>query len=244
MSSEPSFDQATFANITAAFGPTSPEPTSSGSSPRWYRGAHGGAPVWLGLLVRGGIKGITFAASLGGRPAYLTIRDRRTTSLVGTPEVRTGDPRFDGAFVVGGWPKEVIVEALDGPARDWLLATWGGADPQITTERDRIELFRSLATFGGSLGVGSEAAPTPEELSGWASAVLRLSQAVTASFDRAHAAIAASGGPAAAAAWVDAQRAIEAAQGRALRRFRLYVFGGVGLFALLVLAAIALVVLR
>jgi hypothetical protein len=154
--------------------------------------------------------------------------------------VRTGDARFDEAFLVSGWPAEAIVAALDADTRAWLLSTYAGRDPQVMTENNRVGLFRSLATFSGGLGVPPEAAMPPAELAFWLDVVCRLADGLVAGFDRAHAAIAQVRGPDAAAAWAQAQAAAFQTRDRARARLRLFVAAGLVAFSCALLAAIAL----
>ena len=235
------FDQRQLANIEQVFGPTVAENTRDERGPWWLRGQYRGQPVWLGLATSGSIKGIDFAAPLGGRLIRLSIHDRRTTSIYGSPEVRTGDPRFDAEFLVNGWPAEAITAALDEPTRQWLLSTYTGKDPQIVTEVGRVQIFRSLATFSGSLGVGEEQAMPPAELAYWMDTMARLAAGLVGAFDQTQATIARERGPAAAQAWVQAQIAAFDAQRQARSAFRAKVLGGLLLFCILLLAAIALV---
>jgi hypothetical protein len=111
------FDQRQLANIAQVVGPTIAENAREELGPWWLRVSYRGQPVWLGLLTSGSIEGIDFAVPLAGRPLYLSISDRRTTTIVGAPEVRTGDPRFDAEFIVAGWPAEVLTAALDEATR-------------------------------------------------------------------------------------------------------------------------------
>jgi hypothetical protein len=222
-------------------GPTIAENAREELGPWWLRGSYRGQPVWLGLLTSGSIEGIDFAVPLAGRPLYLSISDRRTTTIVGAPEVRTGDPRFDAEFIVAGWPAEVLTAALDEATRHWLLSAYAGRDPQIATRAGRVQIFRSLATFSGSLGVSEEQAMPPAEIAYWLDAIGRLAAGLVGAFDQAHATIARQHGPAAAQAWVQAQVAAFATRDRARALFRMWVLGGVALFSVLVLVVIALV---
>ena len=56
------------------------------------------------------------------RPVRFRLRPRKAAAgrrIRG--EVRTGDPAFDRAFLVTGTPHEVVLAALDGPTRAWIL---------------------------------------------------------------------------------------------------------------------------
>ena len=238
------FDRQQLANIEHVVGPPTAENQPGEHGPWWLRGSLRGRPVWLGLLTRGTIRGIDFAASLAGRPIHLSIRDRRRTTILGVPEVRTGDPRFDEEFLVSGWPAEVIAAALDADVRGWLLATCAGKDPQVSTRENRVQLFRSLATFSAGLGVPPEAAMPPAEIGHWLDVVGRLADSLVAAFDRSYAALAHERGAAVAQAWAQAQVDAFGALGRSRARFRFVVLGGVLTFCAALLGAIVLIATR
>jgi hypothetical protein len=236
------FDQRQLANIEQVVGPTTQQNARNDIGPWWLLGRYRDQPVWLGLHTKGAIIGIDFAIPLGGRPMHVSIADRRTTSVVGTPEIRTGDGRFDAEFIVSGWPAEVITASLDEATRHWLLSTYGGKDPQIRTEFGRVQIFRSLATFSGSLLVSEEESMAPAEIAYWIEAMGRVAASLVATFDHVHATIARERGPAAAQAWVQTQVAAFAARDQALAAFRFWVFGGLAVF--IVLVGIVILVLR
>jgi hypothetical protein len=232
-----------FGSLEQAIGKGPIEPFHVGGDACWRLvGAYRGRPVRVNVLSDGGIlQAIVFTAPLGDRPITLMVHDRARTTILGVPEVRTGDPEFDRVYLVNGLPAEVLAEALDPATRGWIVGTFGERDPGIETEKGFVAVAVRLRVMEGAWAVPRGRVMPPAEIAEWLDAMHGLGDRLTSVYDRRRAAIAASQGEAAAQAWTSGHAAAMAARETRRTRIRLAllaIFVGLPVFA--ALGAIAL----
>ena len=148
--------------------------------------------------------GVTLAVPLLGRPIAVVMESARSR-VSGLPEVRVEDAELARRYRVVGSPPQAVAEALDEPTRRWLVQLAGAGAPEITTRGDFLvfyfpkELLKSPAAGGAP---GPPATFSPQLLGFYLQTAVRMTDALIRSFDREHALVAQTQGPAAAQAWL------------------------------------------
>jgi hypothetical protein len=165
--------------------------------------------------------------------------------------VRTGDAEWDARFVAFGSPREVLLDLLDTVTRRWMLDFYGpmpdglfkplSIDPNIRTEAGYLLFHKHLRKVHGMSAIRSGYVPSPDELREWLEIAIGLADRACAAFDRAHAAIAAVHGPAAAAGFVAEHRGAMDARTERRRKLRTIIYLVIG--ALVVLPILFVVLL-
>jgi hypothetical protein len=192
----------------------------------WPFKAHYLGHDWLVVVHtdRSVLCGLSLGAWLGNRPLMLSIHDTRT-SLFGMEPIALGDAPFDAEFRVFGWPEEVLRELLDAPTRQWLLGAYASRDPELKTVGGYLLFYLPLRNMAGPFALSSGRIPSTDELAQWLQVAAAFADRLTAGFDRAYAAAAASGGPQAAARWLQTQHDAAAARDERAKRVRRTVLG-------------------
>lgn len=179
------------------------------------------------------LRGARVSIDLGGRVVTTEIHNRKRTSFA-LPEVTTGDPGFDDLFVVYGWPETTIRGALDDDIRLWLAEGWPHGFPPVSVEgrwlQGRFGLFENSATPVVSK---EEFRSLVEQLAGFGSRLI-------AAYDQERADEVRYGGEEGGRAWDDELLALEDKRAERRTMVRAFVFGGLALLALIVVAAVVL----
>lgn len=199
--------QAVFASLQAVLGPGEIERFNVGGDACYrLRGQHRGRPMEAVVTTDGGIlSSVRFEVFLGQRPITLLLNHRKNTSIYAVPEVRTGDPDFDGVFLLNGFPAEVLRDALDAPTRAWLLERFRTAEPTVETEDGSIRIRVPLRAKEGILALPYGREIPPAEVAYWLDAIGALGDRLAGAFDHHQAEITRTRGPEAAAQWARAQ---------------------------------------
>ena len=171
-----------------------------------------GKPIWIKrLLTRANVDHAVALAAPLGRPVRVGVYTRHNTSGVG-PELVTGDPRFDAAYILTGSPPEVVRAAFDEEARTTLAALWLPHQPSLRVgDEGFLEVGRHLPT-SSELSFGQSRPITPEELAAKARWLQRVAERLVASFDATYAQLAQMQGAPAAAAWANGLRQVRSAE--------------------------------
>ncbi len=178
--------RALFDSLQAVLGPGEIErDVLNGSAFYKVHGHIAGRPVRATVLTDGGIlSALVFVAPLEGRPITWMVNHRRNTTILGVPEVRTGDPDFDAVFLVNGFPSEVLTDALDDRTRRWLLDGFRVEDPRLETAKDALTISVPVRTMQGLWALPSGRVMPPEEVAQRFDTLLDLRDRLAASFDR------------------------------------------------------------
>ena len=192
------------ASVQAVIGPGGVDTIYFNGQPcHLLRGQHRGRPVDAAVqLHQGTVVSIRFGAPLGGRPITLLLNHRHNTTILGVPEVRTGDPEFDQLFLLNGFPVEVLRELMDPSTRDWLLARYRTADPPLGTRDGALTLGVPLRMKDGLWSLPGSRPLPPPEVADWLDALVAMADRLASSFDGLRDAMARAQGPAAADQWV------------------------------------------
>lgn len=176
-------------------------------------GRHRDRPIHILVLTdEDGPLAIHFGITLGGRPITLLLNHRRNTVIHAVPEVRTGDPQFDGVFLLNGFPATVLAEALDRPTRVWLLEQYGSREPSLQTEGGELTL--GVVVQSGT--PSNVRVMFASEVEFWLDHLISIAEQLVSSFERQRAELVRTQGAAAAERWISEHRGAMAA--RASRR--------------------------
>jgi hypothetical protein len=219
----------------AAFGPLAPVEPVIGAR-FGLAGRYRGESMWLLWFPsndRGSPMSLQLALPLGGRPVHMGLYPRKDDWDVSGPQVTTGDPAFDAAWIVSGVPPEVVARALDPELRQHIMQRMHARQRTMLSFREGFATV--TASFHEDVGIGHRRRPpTPQEATALVAYFHHVVSALRRSYDEVRAGIVARQGEPAAAAW---QAQWEERLRAARRRSRLLVVGCT-IAVLLVVAAI------
>lgn len=234
--------RALFANVHSVIGSGPIVDENVGGDPCFHlRGQYRGHPIHALISTDGGILfSVRFGVPLGDRAITLLLSHRRNTNVHGVPEVRTGDARFDGLFLLNGCPPSALQAALDRPTRAWLVEQFSAREPTLSAERGevslRVVLQKSFSTVVRQMPA--------TEVASWLDALLPIADRLGSAFDEERAHIAHSQGDRAADDWVQGLASVTQARAIGLGQLRPLVYAAIGLPIVLTLlvAGLAIVV--
>lgn len=226
--------------VESVVGPVTYDSTP-GTDYTWYRGQHRGTAIWFSVSqTPRSAAALRLAASLQHRPLCLWVHRRdRAAYTAAPPEVTTGDPRFDQAWEIHGYPAEVIQRVLDEPTRGMILAR--NPNERLVTEAGCLRALRHPPSQGLTFDLPADV------IRPWLDELVSLTSRLVSAFDEHHAALSQHHGASAAQAWVEQVRALEQrtmasrAEGRRQLRGMLVLIIAIPLVGTLIVTAIVLV---
>jgi hypothetical protein len=198
---------------------------------------------------RGAMVGAVVIAPAADVPFELRVTGRGVLTL-GLPRADAGDAALAGDFRVGATQPDVARALLDPETCGRLRAVFASmprfsrrAAVFLSVGKGRAAWLVPMRKEGGGILFPGEP-PSPTDLRDAVGWTLALADRVGHSFERVRAEVDRSGGPQAAAAWVEAQRTALAGMAQAKRRGLLLLVGGVlgcALLGVLIVVVIAVV---